>query len=242
VYVVNLKKISKKILRLSQTYRKVEDLNRKVDQILEILDPDNFYNSGERQVTSNLSEIRPDHLGRYEFASQYINRNDKVLDIACGIGYGSFIMAKSNVGVSVTGVDISRQAVEYANKFYKKKNNRFVEGDCLTVEFEADYFDTIVSFETIEHIDQDEAFIKRVYGFLKSGGTFVCSTPNQDVMQYDPKRFPHHVKHYTVNEMKSILEESGFNVKTVFSQHRRKSKEVSPDTEGLYQIFVCQKI
>lgn len=239
---MSLKKISKKILRLSQTYRKVEELNRKVDQILEILDPDNFYNSGERQVTSNLSEIRPDHLGRYEFASQYINQNDKVLDIACGIGYGSFILAKSSDGISVTGVDISRQAVEYANKFYKRSNNRFMEADCLTVELEAGSFDAIVSFETIEHIDQDVAFIKRVNQFLKPGGTFVCSTPNQDVMPYDPKRFPHHVKHYTVDEMKSILEKSGFNVKTVSSQHKRKSKEVSPDTEGLYQIFVCQKV
>lgn len=238
---MSLKKISKKILRLSQTYRKVEDLNRKVDQILEILDPDNFYNSGERQVTSNLSDIRPDHLGRYEFACQYLSQNDKVLDIACGIGYGSFILARSTDGVSVTGVDISRPAVEYANKFYKKSNNRFIEADCLTVEFDASSFDTIVSFETIEHIDKDEVFIKRVNQFLKTGGTFVCSTPNQDVMPYDPKRFPHHVKHYTVSDMKSILEKCGFDVIDVFSQHKRKSKEVSPDSEGLYQIFVCQK-
>ncbi len=76
---------------------------------------------------------------------------------------------------------------------------------------------------------------------MKPGGTFVCSTPNQDVMPYDPKRFPHHVKHYTISEMKSILEKNGFDVKNVYSQHKRKSKEVSSDTEGLYQIFVCQK-
>jgi 2-polyprenyl-3-methyl-5-hydroxy-6-metoxy-1,4-benzoquinol methylase len=237
----SLKKIFKKIQRRSQTYRKVEALDRKVDQILEILDPDKFYNSGERQVTSKLSDIRPDHLGRYEFANQYINQNDKVLDIACGIGYGSFIMAKSNDEVSVTGVDISPQAVEYANKFYKKTNNCFIEANCLTVEFEAKSFDTVVSFETIEHLDQDEFFVKRVYDFLKPGGTFICSTQNQDVLPYDSKRFPYHVKHYTVNEMKSILEKSGFYVKNLFSQHRRNSKAVSPDTEGLYQIFVCQK-
>jgi 2-polyprenyl-3-methyl-5-hydroxy-6-metoxy-1,4-benzoquinol methylase len=109
-----------------------------------------FLNSGERYDPSiakmmKLSEFS--HVKRYEFAKQFINKENTVLDIACGTGYGSKIIS-SNCKY-IIGVDISNEAIQYAINKYKSRNAEFFIGDFFENKFTKDI---VVSFETIEHI------------------------------------------------------------------------------------------
>lgn len=74
------------------------------------------------------------HINRYHFASRLV-RNKEVLDIACGTGYGSDYLIK-NGAESVIGVDISEEAIDYANNNYKNENLTFIIGDATKLPFE----------------------------------------------------------------------------------------------------------
>lgn len=98
----------------------------------------------ERQMQPNISKIEPKHVQRYLLAAEHINGS--VLDIACGCGYGSSIL--SDKAVSVLGVDYSKEAIDYAKSNYSKPNISFMVGDLSKLGD----FDSIVSLETLEHI------------------------------------------------------------------------------------------
>jgi len=106
----------------------------------------------DRQTSSVMSGIRRDHLARYEFARLWANgEHGPVLDAACGIGYGSFILATD--GHEVTAVDICEPAIEMGRQHYDTENIvRWIRGDILKRPWGAETFSTIVSFETLEHL------------------------------------------------------------------------------------------
>ena len=117
------------------------------------------------------------HINRYHFAS-HLCKNKLVLDVACGTGYGSDYLIK-NGAKNVTGLDISAEAIDYAKYNYKNPNLTFIVGDATKLPFKNEYFDIIVSFETIEHINEYKKFLEECKRVLKKGGVFVCSTPNK---------------------------------------------------------------
>ena len=87
------------------------------------------------------------HVARYEFAARHAH--GRVLDIACGVGYGTRLLADR--GSEAVGVDLDREAIAYATKRYGCAGVTFVAGDALAFQDGAG-FDTIVSLETIEHV------------------------------------------------------------------------------------------
>jgi SAM-dependent methyltransferase len=121
------------------------------------------------------SECGQEHLARYQFASQYV-RGARVLDIACGAGYGSWILAQSGA-VSVLGVDRDAGTVEGAARHFVHPRLRF---ECVAAEAlqGGELFDAVVSFETIEHVPDPKGFIGVLRRALKPGGTLVLSSPN----------------------------------------------------------------
>ena len=117
-----------------------------------------------------------EHLQRYEhFAADY--RGKKVLDAACGTGYGSHFIASSGA-TAVTGIDVSAEALDFCRQNYKAPNLQFRQFDVGTLSEMHERFDTIVSFETIEHLQDPARFIQDVSSILAPGGIFICSTPN----------------------------------------------------------------
>jgi 2-polyprenyl-3-methyl-5-hydroxy-6-metoxy-1,4-benzoquinol methylase len=75
--------------------------------------------TGERYIPERTGQIQPEHVHRYLLAREYAKDKD-VLDIACGEGFGSAILAKT--ARSVTGVDIASEAVEHAAARYRLEN------------------------------------------------------------------------------------------------------------------------
>ena len=196
-------------------------------------------NKGERQVTPFLGEIRADHRGRYLLAQKHMLHGE-VLDIACGIGYGTQMLANFSPESHVTGVDIHKGAVLYGREYYSAPNADFMEGDALSVEFGIK-FDTIVSFETLEHLTDYKRFVASMYGLLKDGGELILSTPNQDAMPYTPQSFPYHIRHFTPAELAKLLEDAGFHVEHWYSQRDQNSVEAESNTDGRFLIVVAHK-
>ena len=104
--------------------------------------------------------------------------NKIVLDIACGTGYGTQMLAEK--AEHVYGVDVSDEAVEYAEINYPHAKITYKQGDARKIPLDDASVDVIVSLETIEHIPDPEEFVKEVKRVLKKGGQFIVSTPNDD--------------------------------------------------------------
>jgi SAM-dependent methyltransferase len=140
--------------------------------------------TGERFIPGVQGEIWLEHWHRYHFAARWA-AGKRVLDVACGEGYGSALMAAR--AAHVTGVDVAEAAVAHARAAYEDRANlEFVTASCTALPFPAASFDTVVSFETLEHIEAQERFLDQVARVLKPGGVFLLSCPNK--VEYSDKR------------------------------------------------------
>lgn len=196
---------------------------------------------GERQAAPNLQGIRADHVGRYQLATQFVVPSADILDMACGVGYGAYLLAKETDCKAITAVDINADAIEYGKAHYNSHKIRYFQEDCLNISFPENTFDTIVSFETIEHIKEDFLLMQRFYSFLKPGGKLLLSTPNQTRMPFSPGSFPFHVRHYTPKELEDVVKKSGLYISNIFSQPDNQSSKVIKGWDGLFNIVVCCK-
>ena len=135
--------------------------------------------TGERFVPGAIGEIAYEHWHRYAFARRFA-AGRRVLDAACGEGYGTALLGA--VAAGATGVDIDAAVVARARAAYGDRHQvSFATGSVTALPFAAGSFDVVVSFETIEHLDAREqppmlAEFRRV---LAPGGLLVLSSPNK---------------------------------------------------------------
>ncbi len=122
-------------------------------------------------------ERREFHLQRYRFAQQYC-RDKRVLDGACGTGYGSALMAE--VAREVVGIDCCEDTVSYASQRYQAPNIQFQKQHVELTSFESRSFDVVVSFETVEHTLCPRRHLHEIARLLEpSSGTAILSIPNR---------------------------------------------------------------
>lgn len=142
-----------------------------------------------------ISENVKKHILRYKFASQFVT--GRVLDCACGSGYGTALLSEK--ASEVVGVDKSEEAVGFASKQNARNNISFLVNNIETLNFPKEHFDSIVSLETLEHIDPMivKGFLCIVKNILKNGGVFICSSPM--LRHKDGK--PYVTSPYHINEM-----------------------------------------
>ena len=162
--------------------------------------------SGERLTDEAKGQIEIEHLHRYFIARHYCRGKD-VLDIASGEGYGSAYLAQ--VAQSVIGVEIDPISVEHATKSYDYPNLRFQIGDARRIALPDASVDVVVSFETLEHFFEQEAFITEVRRVLRHDGILIISTPDQDI--YSPTSSnanPFHVRELTKDQFVSLLQQN----------------------------------
>jgi len=207
--------------------------------------------TGERMIPEyNMEDIIfSEHLVRYKFACQFV-ANKKVIDVACGSGYGTNIIAKARAK-EVTGVDISKEAIEYANQNYKEKNSEYIEADATQLPLENNSFEVAVSFETIEHLEKHQDFLNEITRVIKKDGLLVISSPNKAIY---PEGNEYHYREFTKKEFLTILkkkfkhvkifQQNNYLISSLFENENTISKNKNElinniKAEGMYFVAVC---
>jgi SAM-dependent methyltransferase len=159
--------------------------------------------TGERLTSDLTGETPVEHWHRYLLARELARGRD-VLDIACGEGYGSALMAQ--VATSVVGMDVAEDAVVHATAAYPAANLRFERGDARRIPLPDASVDLVVSFETLEHFVEHDEFLLEARRVLRPGGALLVSTPERDT--YSPEALPanpYHAKELTEAEFDALL-------------------------------------
>jgi SAM-dependent methyltransferase len=160
--------------------------------------------TGERFLPGACGEIWYEHWHRYHFAARLVVGRE-VLDVACGTGYGSALLARQ--ARHVVGADISAETIEHARALYAAASNlEFREADCAALPFPDASFDAVVSFETIEHIEAQATFLDEVRRVLRPDGLLVLSSPNK--IEYSDRRGfanPYHLRELYRDALASLL-------------------------------------
>ena len=146
--------------------------------------------TGERVVPDKMAidvTTYIQHLARYVFALRYCV-GKTVLDAACGTGYGTSLI--QSIARSVVGFDIDQDTIDFAKQIYESFDERliFKVSDFETADLSFSgcpaFYDTIVSFETIEHLSNPGFFLRNVKDRLVPGGKFVFSIPRMSFVQF----------------------------------------------------------
>lgn len=160
--------------------------------------------TGERFLPGTPGEIWIEHWHRYHFAARWA-AGKRVLDVACGEGYGTSLLART--AAHVTGVDISPEAIAHAHRAYAgTPNAEFVESSCTRLPLPDASIDLAVSFETLEHIAEQEEFLDELVRVLAPGGLLILSSPNK--AEYSDRtgfRNEYHVKELYREELDRLL-------------------------------------
>lgn len=162
------------------------------------------------------SWIRHQHVARYEWARSYCGV-DRVLDAACGNGYGSRILGSSGW---VVGADLATEAI--VDGLDHLAETPLMVADTTALPFRAGQFDVFVSFETIEHVQDDKAYVSEARRVLAKSGWLLCSTPNRRLVNpgntlADAPFNPHHLREYDAGELRRLLGRS-FSQVTMMGQ------------------------
>jgi SAM-dependent methyltransferase len=155
------------------------------------------------------------HLKRYEFARPWC-RDRAVLDAGCGVGYGAAHLAE--VAASVVGVDRDEDAIAYGRERYARPNLELRVGDLLDLDLADGAFDVVCSFETIEHLDDVDAFLAEIVRVLRPDGVFLVSTPRVDETTASPEN-PFHRVELSPGDFEALLRRS-FREVELYGQRR----------------------
>ena len=155
------------------------------------------------------------HLKRYAFALRWCEGSE-VLDVACGVGYGTEFLA--GAARRVVGGDVDVETIEYARRRYAKPNIEFRVLDATSLPFEDGSFDVVCSFETIEHVDDPAALARESARVLRADGALLVSTPHGDRTTHAPAN-PHHRVEYSREDFEAVLRQS-FDVVDMYGERR----------------------
>lgn len=179
-------------------------------------------------------------FARYEFAERVLRQRKRgrlrVLDLACGTGYGSALLSKSH---TVIGIDRDEEAVAFAKKCFgdrvyyltgnvEKGLQRQIPDQIRHDVFfdDSPLFDCICAFEIIEHLNKPHNFLKNAFQLLKPNGIMILSTPNAEIpTPPNSTRSKYHTKEFTYKEFNMQLKKTFKNVQMYGQKKDIKAQE-----------------
>ena len=150
------------------------------------------------------------HLWRYRWACTF-TAGKRVLDAACGTGYGSHMLATEGQAEFVLGLDLASDVIEENSKRYASQANlKFEVGDVCDLQLPAESFDVYTSFETIEHVPDPLKLLQEAKRILRPGGLLLLSTPNRELTNpgktiNDRPFNPFHLREWSVSELTELV-------------------------------------
>ena len=160
----------------------------------------------------HMMKYHGDQFKVYQLVQMHMKKTENVLDIACGTGLGTVYLSQGCK--KIYGYDMDFDSIVYANKYNWSENVQYIMSDCCNLKaFNAEEFDLVVSFETIEHLDieQRKLYLKELHRVVKKTGKVLISTPYNGM---NKKLHPNpivrsvydHKIEFTFNELKAELE------------------------------------
>lgn len=165
--------------------------------------PDNFFSMASVYTTEITSESIPSDnpihqrlLRPYVLAPEYVKGD--LLEVGCGEGRGiDWLLPAVS---SYTAIDKIAPVIDKLQQKYPQ--SKFISGNIPPLSAFADNsFDSVVSFQVIEHIQNDKLFLKEIHRVLKPGGIALITTPNRP---YSLSRNPWHIREYTAQELTDL--------------------------------------
>lgn len=171
-----------------------------------------FIANQNREVRADMlreSNRRSDaHIARYQLARSLCQSKGRVIDIGCGLGYGSAILAQYRANLDVCGIDHDLGAINYANSNYSSDRLKFIRLDAHNVctKVRSSSVDLVVLFETLHQLENPEKIIISIKKTLKQGGLFLCSVPNLwlDESGQDPN--PRHLRAFSFESLENLID------------------------------------
>lgn len=181
--------------------------------------------SSERQELNKVSPWWGEHLHRYEEVIKSLSGNEIILDIACGSGYGTHLLSDKSTG-KVYGGDLSSEAVNLCKNSWNKDNLSYETMDGANLKFNDDFFDVVVSFETIEHTTGFNEMIEELKRVVKPNGIVYLSTPNIKINSPSGViKNPYHIQEWDYDEFLNILRSHFRKFKLYGQQYSRYNKK-----------------
>lgn len=178
--------------------------------------PVTLENTGERFMPSGEQVMmHAEHATRYRYAARW-SAGKRVLDYACGVGFGTRILAATDPGTRAVGIDLCAAAVHYAEVHQGGANIAYVAGDGLRLPFGDATFDLVVAFEFIEHVARQVESLAEMQRVLTPEGRLIVSTPNR--MQ-TVGRNPFHIHELSEAEFHAMLGERFKYVEFVYQSN-----------------------
>lgn len=206
-----------------------------------------YKNSYHRLLLSKMKHAWPEQrsfsetsIANYKFAAKFIKHSYNTLDIACGMGDGTYLLSKFSD--NVVGLDYSREAIKNCKKKYRKiRKIKFIEHDAMTYNFPENYFDVVVSFHTMEHIKNDRLFLTKLHGCLKENGLFILEVPIRMKYPFAQTKIPinpHHIREYDVSKLTKMVS-SKLTIKEEYGVNKGAYVNVKNARNGVF--FVARK-
>ena len=205
-------------------------------------------NSLERIVPDHIHETGTTgqqalalHLDRYRFAARQ-STTGRILDIACGVGYGTNLLFNSASGCHYAlGVDMDHDSITYAESRYQKQGIAFEVSDAMTFT-STEPFDSIITLETIEHLPDPKGFIKHLMSLLRPGGKLIASVPTTPTVDANPyhlhdfteQSFRKIADTFPLKELAAYRQQQTFNPVTVLTRAESRLADLRPNLIAYY--------